>query len=276
MAASLACEARRRYRVVGDFARGVRKERVLLYQMGKVGSTALSDALVEQGYWVLHIHSLDAEVQREAVRRSLALGDLGPPSILRGFALGKQLAKVHADLPVLTAVRDPLARDLSDFFQRIALTDEGRALIDSGRSAALLDAYLGNGQFAQSLGHTLGWLDAELKRFLGVDVYAQPFDPSRGTAEYRHGSFRVLLVRAELEREAKERALSDWLGIPSVSVKRSNVSAAKAYGEAYRDFLAAVALPQYLVTSVMESKLVRHFYSDDERERMFRRWTGKA
>jgi hypothetical protein len=273
---SLARRIRAEYRAVRYFAQGARNERVLLYQMGKVGSTALSDALVQQGYWVLHIHSLDARTQREALKSYMSRGDIGPPSILYGLVLGKQLARLRGELPILTAVRDPLARDLSYFFQHMAATDEGRALIENGRTGALLDAYLREDYCSCTLGYTLSWFDDELKRFLGVDVYGQPFDTVRGAAEYQRGPFRVLLVRSELGREAKQGAVAEWLGVRSISMRRSNVSAAKTYGTAYREFLAAVSLPDYLVTSVLESKLARHFYSDEERERMFRRWTGRA
>lgn len=61
-----------------------------------------------------------------------------------------------------------------------------------------------------------------------------------------------------------------------MAVRRANVSAANAFGAAYRSLLETVALPEWLVTSVIESRLARHFYSDDERERMFARWTGRA
>jgi len=53
-----------------------------------------------------------------------------------------------------------------------------------------------------------------------------------------------------------------------------NLSSSKAYNHEYRRAKALIKLPAAFVASQYESKLMLHFYSGDERRRLFLGWTG--
>jgi hypothetical protein len=235
--------------------------------MGKVGSTAVAEALRKYGFWVLHIHSLNAPVAREYLKTAIAANQSPPPATIDTFAYSLTSPLISAGTRVITLVRDPIARDLSDFFQVLS-----PATLEHEDHAGLLAQYLS----ANTLDHTLGWLDHEIKRFLGIDVYASDFDPNRGARTYRENDVHLLLLKAELGQAHMSKEIEDWLGIESLPIEIANDSRAKDYGNAYGDFLTTVRLPESLVARVFDSKYARHFYSAEQRGELVDRWTKGA
>jgi len=203
----------RRYRATKKFAKSPSDRRLLLYQMGKVGSTAVAESLRERGKWVLHVHSLNAATLGEGLRDAIKSNEMPAPSTVNGFVFARILPKLVDELRVITLVRDPVARDLSVFFQNLSQTEAGKRLLDAGDYAAIRAEYLAN----NTLDYTLGWFDFELNRFLGIDVYAVPFDTEQGTAVFRSSSINLILLKSELDKQAMALALTRWLGIDSLS-----------------------------------------------------------
>jgi hypothetical protein len=262
----------RRYRATKNFAKSPSDGRLLLYQMGKVGSTALAETLLECGKWVLHVHSLNAATLGGDLRGGIKANETPAPSTVDGFVLARILPKLVDELRVITLIRDPVARDLSEFFQSLSQTEAGNRLLAAGDYAAIRAEYLVN----NTLDYTLGWFDFELSRFLGIDIYALPFDPEKGTAVYRKSNINLILLKSEIDTQAKALALSRWLEIDSLSIQSSNVSKDKTYGDVYRRLVTEVQLPNWLVEKATDSRFTRHFYSEQERNAMVLRWTRGA
>lgn len=246
-------------------------KRSVLYQMGKVGSTAIQEILSTKGIWVLHIHSLNRDVLLTNKRMWEETGRSIPPNVIHGLELESVLHELQSQLKVITLVRDPIARDVSVFFQNAFLIRPWERKFKYGDLEAARSAFL---QRANS-NFTLNWFDAEMKRFLNIDVYASEFNFSLGHHFYQSGNVRLLLLKHESEDSKKLDALRHFFGMNFVKIPKANVSAQKDYGDFYQAFLKWVSFPEDYVKNIYQSKYAKQFYSDLERKQLIERWVGK-
>ncbi len=252
---------------------------LLVYQMGKVGSTAVTRSLRAAGFEsrIYKLHFLTREGMARAERqyrrnwtggrRALHLWESQYLyDVVRRPRPGKQWR-------IVTLVRDPVARNVSAFFQTFDLeASYGGGQVGGARAAdveKLTDAFLNQFEWHDE---PLTWLDNELGSVFGVDVYASPFPHGRGHETYENESARVLLLRLEDLRETAPRAFAEWLGLESFVPVESNVGGAKHYSDAYREFADGVKLPQSYLDRMYESRYARHFYSHEEIEAFRARW----
>jgi hypothetical protein len=151
-----------------------------------------------------------------------------------GQVLRTRLARDGAasPLPIVTLVRDPIARNVSSFFgrggHRLAATDEELVAL-----------------FVERFDHdaVLRWFDDDFGPTLGVDVYSTPFPSERGYRIYDAPGARVLVVRTENLRAGGANALQELVGAEVRPLAEANVGAERAGGDVYRRFVATARLP---------------------------------
>lgn len=276
------------------------RDPILIYQMGGVGSSSIRNSLFRcrdpRTRLVLMCHEffpirdrdpdrIEIEPEyREYVLREMEhdrrVFERWPLRRRAGWLLRKWLytQRIHDvyvqrgdQLRVITLVRDPVAHNISLFFQvfdQYAGTTIARSGYDmEGITRLFLDHYLHS--------RPLTWLDAELKRTLGLDVYRHPFPTDQGYAVLSEGRVRLLVLRAELDDAAKAGAIARFLDLEEFEIVRSNVTANKPYAGEYAEFKRRIRIPEPLLDELYESKFARHFYSPEERARFRARWSGK-
>jgi hypothetical protein len=253
--------------------------RIIVFTMGKTGSTALSHALAHAtGERVFQVFRLNpsgvagAERRfREQLRAGSTLGSRtrtfpfpGSMHLWESAFLVEHPPAPHERWDVVTSVREPVGQAVSAFFH--ALSRDSVA----GDVASLRDRFLEEGW----LDRPAQWFEREFEPGLGVDALSEPFDPSVGTATIERGAVRVLLLRQENFSDAPD-ALKDFLRLPSaVRIPRRNTALDRRNGRAYASFLDEVHLPVAAVEETYSSPLSRHFYSDAELAQLRSRWTG--
>jgi hypothetical protein len=128
--------------------------------------------------------------------------------------------------------------------------------------------------FLDEYGHStpLKWFDSEVKTTVGIDVYSTPFDHARARLRVSEGPFDLLILRAEDDDEAKEAALNEFFDRDDLTIVRTNVGAEKGYADLYERFRENLVLPEDYLDTMYESRLARHFYTDEERAAMRARW----
>jgi hypothetical protein len=176
------------------------------------------------------------------------------------------------EVRAITLVREPVANNISMFFQII---DQYLGM-DRERSDCAIDELID--VFIRSYMHSrpLTWLDAEIKPHFGIDVYQTAFPIDRGYTVLSRGRIRLLVLRCELDDQAKEKAIADFLGLEHFEIVRSNVASDKHYASQYAEFKQRIRLPPALLDQMYESKYARHFYSAAEREQFRARWSGNS
>ncbi|HEY0371540.1 MAG TPA: putative capsular polysaccharide synthesis family protein, partial [Thermoanaerobaculia bacterium] len=190
-----------------------------------------------------------------------------PPHDLLGLELRDRLVRRGRRCRVITLVRDPIARNISSYFEHL---DAIWNRTDAHASVPLDDLHRG---FLERFPHDepLTWFDDELLPVLGIDVHDHSF-PSAGSL--RIGD--VLIMKSELEDAVKSAALRDFLGLRRLTVQPTNSTGSKSKGETYRHFLATIRLEQGFVDRMLESRYTRHFYTEAERDAMRRKYLAPS
>lgn len=261
--------------------RGAKAPKLLVYQMGKVGSRSiersLADALPEAD--VYHVHVLT----RQGIERLETLAREHPD---RGRPPAHLWASLHLrrlvdrgfhrrNWRVVTLVRDPIARNVSSFFQ-VLQTELGydyearaRELWPDELMEELRSLFWNAWPFHD---RPLTYFDEELRSVFGVDVYATPFPTEQGYQVLRGGEVDVLLLKLERLTENARVAFHEFLGLDDFQVEAANTGEAKPYAETYRQFLSELRVPADYLDRMYGSRYATHFYSPAELASFRRRW----
>ncbi|WP_144059959.1 putative capsular polysaccharide synthesis family protein [Rhodopirellula sallentina] len=211
------------------------KQLVLIYQFGKVGSTALASSI--EG--AVNVHDLYGMVPCPCglrYRFSLAYRFLGLP--MDRF-VRRLLLRRREKIDIIVPVREPWSRNLSMFFEDLAFwyVDyfSTRRASKKVEGLALLKQV-----FLQSFEHESAdsWFQKEFCRFVGVRLDEIAFDKSQGFAVFEKGRYRCLLLTVDhLRSEGGGRTIEGFLG-RSVRIIDENRGEKKWYGGVYAELLS--------------------------------------
>lgn len=267
---------------------------VIVYQMGKVASSAVRNALLLHGlHAVLHLHAFfplrnrnahEIEVD-EGIRKSLIAEILHAQRVFDRASLARKIhllyrEKVHNEriyklcvqgkrkAKFISLVRDPIAANLSMFFQLFEEYAGTPYLPGRFSTREIIDIFL------EKYNHSrpLTWFDAEMKTSLEIDVYKWPFPKDRGYLSVSKGDIDLLLLQSELEDSAKEVAISEFVGLEGFRMIQSNLGREKNYGDEYRLMKTRIRFPNPLLDEIYGSKYARHFYTEDALEKFRAQW----
>ncbi|MDF1823583.1 MAG: putative capsular polysaccharide synthesis family protein [Verrucomicrobiales bacterium] len=253
---------KRRDKIIENRAHEIRAGKVemplLVYQMGKVGSSTVTYSLRRNGIECEHIHRIlpsnISRVRDEHIERGVS-----PKDERVGEALWDRLATTTEQVRIITMVREPISRNISAYFQNLKdFFHEGQ--VQDVKLSRAIDTFLSD--YAHDV--PLNWFDEEFKAVTGVDVYEHSFDPATGWTRIQEGRIDLLLMRVELDDEQKTKAVSEFVGLPSLRLENENVGSEKDYAKLYQSFKGAITLPDQYKVDMLESKYAKHFYNAEE------------
>lgn len=238
----------------------------VVYTMGKVASSSASTAIQMAGLPCHDIHTLNREKILETAKQWLERGEFPPPHICLSMTHRDQLFVKRTKCLYISLVRDPIARNLSAFFQNLHLmADEIRTEKDPKK----MFEYFSNG-YGHSL--PLTWFDREFKAELGIDIFAQPFNQENKFVFKK--AAKTILFRVDCPDDVKSRVLSKALG-SDIKVGRVNDGANKDYNTIYNEMKNLVTFPAEFLNFMYDSKFVQYFWTPDEIEKMKTNWITK-
>src|ERR1043165_150467 len=270
---------------------------VLVYQMAKVASRGIADALQNRrALKLLHFHFCDPENSTYMHRQLFGAPGLPPPVPpdpvpmtplnrrwqrflelqQRGPSFSEHLAhtiyerliKPRHKAMVITLVREPIGRNISSYFHHLNIIWRQRDAHANVPFERLVEGFLSDPFNAVPL----DWFDREFKRTLGIDIYEHPFPREQGFMRFSTGPYEVLVMRHDLDDRQKERCVQELLGVEDVAISRVNTAAEKPYAEVYRRFVETVRLPESFISELLDSKYTRYFYTSEEIERLRAKW----
>ena len=233
----------------------MRAKPVLVYQMGKVGSSSIRQSLAAayQGLSV-NAHDFSGSHHNWMVRR-----------------LYRAVMEEGVPVDIISLIREPIGRNVSAFFENYE-RDTGTKYRESDLTVAQLrDMFLAN--YRHDL--PLEWFENHIESSFGIDVYATPF-PESGHATYGSGKVRLLVVKAEIPDAEKEAVIGEFLDLHPFQLLRANVGDLKVYADRYRAFKQEVRLPADYVDRMCASRYFNHFYSPETIAEVRRRWSEEA
>lgn len=263
------------------------KTPLLVYQMGKVGSSTIVATLanLQLEMPIFQIHSLTAAsiAADERFYFGSNRGWLRPSGwpntvhLFTSYYLQAQLQHLQAPKKwkVISLMREPVARNVSGFFESI----EYRIPDFYGRLAR------GELPLAELVSHfierydnhhiPLQWFDEEMKTVLGIDVFAKPFAVDQGYEIFESPKVDVLLLRLESLQRCYQAAFQRFLGLEEVELVAANDARDKAYYPTYEHFVRSAVLPQSYLDRMYDSKYTHHFYSPSEIANFRAKWTER-
>ena len=248
---------------------------VLVYQMGKVGSTSIHAALAErEEFDVFHIHTL-RESQISALSEVASAANLPIPghiqeaqSVLDSGVLKRNVVKI------ITMVREPLNRNISDLFENFLPEDVAAG---RGTGSAVQTAVEDLQQFfLNTYNHknAMSWFDREFLVSTGIDVYGSKCNSRGRFRPMREKNLEVLILRCEDPDAYKAKAVEKFLELDRGQLEfgRENVGSLKPYAAVYEAFRESLKIPPELSQIYRESKLGNHFYTSEEQISLRRKY----
>jgi Putative capsular polysaccharide synthesis protein len=246
---------------------------VFIWQMGKVGSSALAESVETLGaHAVFHFHHTNADTIDKVVTAKMNAGveipkDLKLSQMLLSI-MGAIKSQKHEKIYVISAVRDPIARNISAFFQNLNIFAPD---VDSsfGHDALKLREI-----FMRTYSHSIptGWFDRELLHTAGMDIYKTPFDHSKSALRLSEAPFELLVLRAEDADNKKSAALNELLGRSDIVIEKHNVSRRKKYARLYSAFMDGLSFETEFLSAQYDTPFCHHFYTDEELDSFRKRW----
>lgn len=242
---------------------------VVIYQMGKVGSTSICNSLSDCGVSLVdQVHRIEPEHVDELVasRAARGLQPHSPDHCNRGLQLYKQIIAPKRRAKFISLARNPIDRNVSAFFFNIF---DRKSLLRSLSIPELIE------EFLERYSHDvpLTWFQKEPAVTVDIDVYDTPFPAERGYKTYQSGPFDLLVLRTEMPDPRKEELIQKFLGLTHFQIQRQNAGAEKGYAETYRSFKENAQLPKSYLDRMLQSQYAQHFYTDREIEQTYHRWS---
>ncbi len=263
---------------------------ILIYTMGKVGSSTVFQSIRRSGVssLVYHVHFLTAaNLERtkkryedaghtKGIRLSIAELLTGHVGHMPASYAVAELCQADGQWNVVSLVRDPIATFFSHVFQNpqihrpFLLGQDGkldREKVENHIRQKFTD-------FDPARDFIAGWFNTEFLPFTGIDVYSYPFDQSQGHCVIREAKWGVALVTLESLETSLSAALSDLLGKECrVQISNTNLRSETADGELYAEIKNSITIPADCLERIYSTRYARHFYSSEQRSRWIDKWS---
>ena len=261
---------------------------IVVFQPGKVGSKTVAATLRHYGIPAVHSHGI--LFATECAGGGLELKE----NLVRNI--------LHNDrtIKLISLVRDPIAKDIGHFFQKISNAEgdvgwfvkgiikdnfeesfknylsvvtpfdfsSGKKKVNFEEKMICHIDYIGK---KSPLGAFWGWFEEELKNTLGIDVLAYQFDKEKGYSIIRQGNIELLIMQVE-KLNCLESVLADFVGVEEIKLVNVNKGEEKAYRYVYKQFKQEVELPREYVEFCYNNQYMEHFYSKEDREKFYDKW----
>jgi len=241
---------------------------ILVYSLGKVGSSTLYYTLKK--YFpkenVKHVHFLSDYALNEMLPKTNHTRHIKPGFEIREMV--KAFKKENRPVKIITLVRDPFAREISNFFQNLVDFVPGS-----------LDEYTKKELFAHfnekvNFNYQLEWFDKEFIRYTGINIYTYPFNHKKGYTIIKKSGFHILAFKLESLNFTYSHALKKFLGKKINQLEVSNKSSQKVgVPPVLKYFKTKFRLNDEYINRVYDSKYVRHFYTEEEIMLFKKRWS---
>lgn len=236
---------------------------VIIYTIGKVASTAVYDSLIAHPKLnkpVFHIHCLNNGriIEQKAYYKGSKKKSF-PFHLIRGQVISEFLPSYKGKVFLITLVREPIARELSSLFQDSLNFSTSLKSLNSEMSKVVESKF-------RAMVNQLPedeWFSRELLEVFDIDIYNLAFEVSKGYCIKSDGSLIFGLIRLENLQDRFDPFCRELFGINlPFHLVNSNLGEDKFYVNAYHEVGLQTKFSSEDVSSILNTKFVKHFYSD--------------
>jgi hypothetical protein len=236
---------------------------ILVYSMGKVGSTSIYSVLNKRlpATDVFHVHFLSDYWLKEKLPK---LDKYFHGNINCGNDILNHIKKnPKKRIKIITLVREPIIRDISDIFENWRSKYYTIENFDITRLSHLIEE---NGHE-----YTLTWFETEFMNYLGFNIYDIPFDQEEGYKIYNLKNVDILCLKLEMLGKISSKAFKEFLGIELTMINQ-NISSEKKGKELYLQLKNNYKANNAKLAYLYNSQYVKHFYTSKEIESFINNW----
>ncbi|MCI4645881.1 MAG: putative capsular polysaccharide synthesis family protein [Hyphomonadaceae bacterium] len=244
---------------------------LLIHQMGRVGSTSIYNAVKDlPEYRTYHTHILNRQKLHQYVTRRRNGRLKMPNHVYDSFEVISTVLGLEPKIKIISLVREPMARNVSAFFNNLdSFGFRSKAAREDAKAEELLERFA-----AYDHKIPVHWFSEEIRDVFGFTIFNTPFSHEKKRLVIQKDGISVLVLRVEDSDEEKCAAICDFLEVDTVTFTEDNVGSGK-FGPEYEKFKHLFNPSQKLVDSVLNSRLVSHFYTDEEIQGMRRKWASQ-
>lgn len=202
-------------------------------------------------------------------------------------------------IKIITSVREPIARDLSGFFQGSDLElwpfsamnnhlilwygdyHKNNVKLDDKELKRRMPRWEGNLNdtfckaariICENKLDEFTWFDYEIKQLFDIDVYQYPFDKKKGYTIIKKNNTEILILKLE-QLLYLENVISVFAGNSEIYLSNRNEGQNKLYSYTYKELKNKIRLDrEYFEYYYGNNDKLKHFYSDDEINEMKAYW----
>ena len=266
-------------RKLGRRMRAIRDAKpVLIYQMGKVGSSTIVRTIDKLNLRepVFHIHTLKPDTRERAIQMELSHARRLTSNHLEvsGHLIGA-LSNGVFPARVITMTREPIGRAISHVFENIR-----RFAPNAKGNNSDIDLDQINDHLVQILSSSSGlanptrWFDSELNDIYGIDVFSKPYNFDKGYTILSGPPVSSMVIRMEDLDRSLANALSDFfvIDVSDLQLEPDNIGSKKWYASALAEIKSNLKLTPDVLDSVLNTKYAQHFYKG-ERDQLIDKWS---
>lgn len=249
----------------------INSESVIVYQMGKVGSSSIEKALHERGVHVIHMHKIsnsDVFFYDPSIVGATKKIRIKVMQIFVSAIIGMKKCKV------ITIVRDPMDRTISQMFHHIDILIYAHTKKDS--RAELTPYQLFSEIFHSDImiDYTNKWMEKEFNRSMCVDFSEGEFDKELGYGRLLGKKKDILVVRFE-SIQGLEKVIGDFVGLSCFYLSKANRGSHKWYADLYKNFYSEFKVDSFIFELMYNNSYCDKYYSSSDIVDRRNRWLSK-
>ncbi|MRG85070.1 putative capsular polysaccharide synthesis family protein [Salinibacillus xinjiangensis] len=259
------------------FFKFLQKDIVLIYQMGKVGSTSIEETLEKSPLYIEHAHSLRSPMTYEMFKRFSSTRYYLPLlSRLRQKINGvvkKVIFNNKKNIKIISLVREPISRNISMFFQDIHIPIFDMAKYYNGRKDGDVSLETLKDLYFSKLNHKYGvtWFENEFEKTFGINIYDYEFDKEKGFTTISQKGIDIMVIKME-KLGILEEEIGNFLEMKNFKLSKANISGRKWYSELYIKFKEEFSPSEEYVDSIYNNLYMEHFYTEEEIKKFKEKW----
>jgi len=239
----------------------------LVYSMGKTGSSSIYYTLMRDLPFnkVLHVHFLSSYWYEWFSSKASKRNKKERNQILSDKA--KKYISDKGKVMTISIIRDPFSRSISDYFH------SNKNFI-SEKTDTDIKNEISNSFYIQT--NSLEWFEKDFNSYFKFDIYQKAFNKEKGWEIYDLDSKnRVLLIRIDVLTQSFKTA---FLSLTGININELFITNRREdddmLSDRYKSFKANYGEERSSVDEKLNSKFVKHFFTDEQIEKLRAKYTA--